>query len=91
VLTHVDVVPTQVEPGTAKVKAFVEEGRNASGNLRFDDVVQANRKNHFTVIETWKSQSDKNGWISSKSARTFREELQPIGGALYDERVFKVL
>jgi len=91
VLTHVDVIPTQVEPGTAKVKAFVEEGRNASGNLRFDDVVQANRKNHFTVIETWKSPSDKNGWISSKTARTFREELQPIGGALYDERVFKVL
>src|SRR5579863_9778442 len=55
VLTHVDVVPTQVEPGTAKVKAFVEEGRSASGNLRFDDVVQANRKNHFTVIEAWKS------------------------------------
>jgi quinol monooxygenase YgiN len=91
VLTHVDVVPTQVEPGTAKVKAFVEEGRNAPGNLRFDDVVQANRKNHFTVIETWKSQAEKNNWISSKTVRSFREELQPIGGALYDERVFKVL
>jgi quinol monooxygenase YgiN len=91
VLTHVDVVPTQVEPGTAKVKTYVEEGRNASGNLRFDDVVQANRKNHFTVIEAWKSSVYKNAWISSKTARTFREELSPIGGALYDERVFKVL
>ena len=90
-LTHVDVIPTQIEPGTAKVKAFVEEGRNAPGNLRFDDVVQANRKNHFTVIEAWKSQADKNAWISGKTARTFREELQPIGGALYDERVFRVL
>jgi quinol monooxygenase YgiN len=91
VLTHVDVVPTQVEPGTAKVKAFVEEGRNATGNLRFDDVVQANRKNHFTVIETWKAPADKSAWISTKTARTFREELQPMGGALYDERVFSIL
>jgi quinol monooxygenase YgiN len=91
VLTHVDVIPTQVEPGTAKVKAFVEEGRNAPGNLRFDDNVQANRKNHFTVVEAWKSQADKNSWISSTAVRTFREELQPMGGALYDERVFKVL
>jgi quinol monooxygenase YgiN len=91
VLTHVDVVPTQVEPGTAKVKAFVEEGRNAAGNLRFDDVVQANRKNHFTVIETWKTPPDKSAWISTKTARTFREELQPMGGALYDERVFRIL
>ncbi|WP_298254750.1 antibiotic biosynthesis monooxygenase [Bradyrhizobium sp.] len=91
VLTHVDVVPTQVEPGTAKVKAFVEQGRKAPGNLRFDDNVQANRKNHFTVVEAWKSQSEKNAWISSKTVRIFREELQPMGGALYDERVFKVL
>jgi quinol monooxygenase YgiN len=89
VLTHVDVVPTQVEPGTAKVKAFVEDGRNAPGNLRFDDVVQANRKNHFTVIEAWNSAADKNAWISSRTARTFREELQPMSGALYDERVYK--
>ena len=91
VLTHVDVIPTQVDPGTAKVKAFVEEGRSASGNLRFDDVVQANRKNHFTVIEAWKAPADKSAWISGKSARTFREDLQPMGGALYDERVYKVL
>ena len=89
-LTQVDVIPTQLEPGTAKVKAFVEAGRAAPGNLRFDDVVQANRKNHFTVIEAWKSQADKNAWVSGKTARTFREELQPIGGALYDERDFKV-
>jgi quinol monooxygenase YgiN len=90
-LTHVDVIPPQLETGTAKVKAFVEAGRAAPGNLRFDDVVQANRKNHFTVIEAWKSQADKNAWVSGKIARTFREDLQPIGGALYDERVFRVM
>ncbi len=91
VLTHVDVIPPQLEPGTAKVKAIVEQGRAAPGNLRFDDVVQANRKNHFTVIETWKSQADDNAWISSATARTFREELQPMAGALYDARVYKIL
>jgi quinol monooxygenase YgiN len=90
-LTHVDVIPPQLETGTAKVKAIVEAGRAAPGNLRYDDVVQANRKNHFTVIEAWKSQADKNAWVSSKTARTFREDLQPIGGALYDERIYKVL
>src|ERR1700733_6282908 len=90
-LTHVDVIPTQLDPGTAQGKAFVEAGRAAPGNLRFDAVVQANRKNHFTVIEAWKSQADKNAWVSGKTARTFREELQPIGGALYDERDFKVV
>jgi len=91
ILTHVDVVPTQVEPGTAKVKSFVEQGRSAKGNRRFDDVVQLTRKNHCTVIESWDSLADKNAWISTKTARAFREELQPISGALYDERAYKML
>jgi len=91
ILTHVDVVPTQVEVGTAKVKSFVEQGRIAPGNSRFDDLVQLSRKNHFTVVESWDSLADKNAWISTKTARTFREELQPMSGALYDERVYKLL
>jgi quinol monooxygenase YgiN len=91
ILTHVDIIPTQVEPGTAKVKAFVEQGRDAKGNRRFDDLIQVSRKNHFTVVESWDSLADKNAWISSKTARAFREELQTISGGLYDERAFKVL
>ncbi len=91
ILTHVDVVPTQVEPGTAKVRSFAEQGRTAKGNHRFDDVVQFNRKNHFTLIEVWDSLADKDAWISTQTARTFREELQPTSGALYDERAFKLL
>jgi quinol monooxygenase YgiN len=91
VMTHVDVIPTQVEPGTAKVKAFVEHGRAAPGNRRFDDLVQANRKNHFTLIETWNGPADKRAWIATPTTRTFRQELQPMGGALYDERIYHLL
>ena len=91
ILTHVDLVPTQVEPGTAKVKGFVEEGRTAKGNRRFDDLVQISRKNHFTVVKSWDSLADKNAWISAKTATAFRQELQPMSGALYDERAFKFL
>jgi len=80
-----------VEPGTAKVKSFVEQGRSAKGNRRFDDVVQLTRKNHFTVIESWDSPADKNAWVSTKTARAFREELQPMSGALYDERAYKLV
>src|SRR6202161_1050920 len=33
-LTHVDVISTQLEPGTAKGKDFVEDGSEATGKLR---------------------------------------------------------
>jgi quinol monooxygenase YgiN len=90
-MTHVDIIPTQVEPGTAKVKAFVEAGRGAPGNRRFDDLIQANRKNHFTVVEAWNGASDKSKFVASPVSRTFRTELQPMSGGLYDERAYKLL
>jgi quinol monooxygenase YgiN len=91
IMTHVDIIPTQVEPGTAKVKTFVEQGRSTAGNRRFDDLVQSNRKNHFTIVESWDAASDKSNWIATPVARTFRQELQPISGGLYDERAYKPL
>jgi quinol monooxygenase YgiN len=91
VVTHVDVVPTAVEVGTGKVKSFVEQGRSAAGNRRFDALVQANRKNHMTIVEVWDSTADKNAWISTAAAKSFREELQPMSGSLYDERAYRLL
>jgi quinol monooxygenase YgiN len=91
IMTHVDIVPTQVEPGTAMVKAFVEQGRGTKGNRRFDDLLQANRKNHFTIVEAWDKAADKSIWIATPVTRTFRQQLQTISGGLYDERAFKLL
>jgi quinol monooxygenase YgiN len=90
-MTHVDIIPTQVEPGTAKVKAFVEQGRGTAGNRRFDDLIQSSRKNHFTVVEVWDAPADKSKWVATPVARTFRHELQPMSGGLYDERGYRLL
>jgi quinol monooxygenase YgiN len=91
IVTHVDVIPTAVEAGTSKVNRFVAQGRAAKGNRRFDALVQTSRKNHMTIVESWDSQADKNAWISTPAARSFREELQPMSGSLYDERAYRVL
>jgi quinol monooxygenase YgiN len=67
-------------------------GRDQSGRPHFDALVQSNRKNHMTIVESWDSQADKNAWISTPVARSFREELQPMSGSrLYDERAYRLL
>jgi hypothetical protein len=45
----------------------------------------------MTVIESWDSLADKNSWISTPAARSFREDLQPMSGSLYDERAYRLL
>ena len=91
ILTHVDLIPTSVDVGVGKVKAFVEQGRGARGNLRFDVLTQASRKNHMTIVESWDAPASKDAWISTPAARSFREDLQPMSGSLYDERAYKTL
>jgi quinol monooxygenase YgiN len=91
IVTHVDVVPTATEAGTGKVVSIAEQGRGAAGNRRFDALVQANRKNHMTVVESWDAIADKNAWISTPATRSFRQELHPMSGALYDERAYRLL
>jgi quinol monooxygenase YgiN len=91
IVTHVDVIPAATEAGTGKVTTFVEQGRNAVGNRRFDALVQASRKNHMTIVESWDALASKNAWISTPTARSFREELQPMSGSLYDERAYRLL
>jgi quinol monooxygenase YgiN len=91
VLTHVDVVPASAEAGTALVKALAEENRGANGNLRFDALVQASRRNHMTLVESWSSFADKEAEISTSATKSFRQALQPMSGSLYDERAYKLL
>jgi quinol monooxygenase YgiN len=91
IVTHVDIIPTAVDAGTGKVRSFAEQGRGSAGNRRFDVLVQASRKNHMTIVESWDSLAAKNSWISTPTARSFREELQPMSGSLYDERAYRLL
>ena len=91
IVTHVDLIPTSLDAGVGKVKAFVEQGRGARGNRRFDVLTQTSRKNHMTIVESWDTQANKDAWISTAVARSFREDLQPMSGSLYDERAYKPL
>jgi quinol monooxygenase YgiN len=91
IVTHVDLIPSSVDVGIGKVKAFIEQGRGARGNRRFDVLTQTSRKNHMTIVESWDALANKDSWISTTTARSFREDLQPMSGSLYDERAYKTV
>ena len=54
VVTHVDVPPPRKDECVALLKALVEASRNEAGVGRFEVYQQANRPNHFSVVEIWK-------------------------------------
>jgi len=91
VLTHVDVIPPRKDDGLAAVTRLADESRSAAGNLRFEVLQQTNRPNHFTVVEIWKDAPAAEAHSMADATRRFRDELGPMSGALYDERMFTAL
>jgi quinol monooxygenase YgiN len=90
-VTHVDVVPTAKDEAVAAMLQLGDAGRKAQGNLHFEVTQQASHLNHFAVVEAWASRDALDAHTSSAAQVAFRDRLGPMAGALYDERLYKVL
>jgi len=91
VVTHVDVIPPRKDDGLAALVRLAEDSRPAAGNLRFEVVQQTNRPNHFTVVEIWRDPRAVEAHATAEATRRFRDALGPMSGALYDERLFRLV
>jgi quinol monooxygenase YgiN len=91
VITHVDVIPTSKDIGIALVKQLSEDSRKDKGNARFDALTQSNRPNHMTVVEIWQNLKTLEAHGMTAHTKEFREKLTPLSGALYDERLYKLV
>jgi quinol monooxygenase YgiN len=91
VVTHVDVIPSRKDDGVAALKRLGEASRVAAGHLRFEVVQQANRPNHFTVVEAWTDAKAVDMHSMAAATREFRDALATMTGALYDERVYRAI
>ena len=65
--------------------------RKEAGAVRFEVFQQGNRPNHFSVVEAWKDQRAYDRHITAAHTKQFRDQLTPMSGALYDERLYRAL
>jgi quinol monooxygenase YgiN len=90
-VTHVDVIPPEKDNGANALEQLADGSRRHAGNLQFDVWRQTNRPNHFTLVESWANRGAFDVHGMQKETREFRMKLGPMSGALYDERLYKVL
>jgi len=91
VASHVDVPPPKKDDVIAALNPLAEQSRKGDGNQRFEVWQQTSRPNHFTVVEAWKDKKAYDARGSAAPQREFRGKLGPMMGALYDERLFRVI
>jgi quinol monooxygenase YgiN len=92
VITHIDVLPTRVADAAALLKPMAEASRKDAGNSRFEVLTQvAPQTNQFSFVEIWSNKRQLESHQALPRIVQFRDKLQPLMEALYDERLFKVL
>ena len=89
VLTHVDVPPPQKDQAIELQKALAAAARKDDGNLWFDVLQQNDRPNHFTLFGGWRDRKAFDASITAAHTKEFRQKLNPLEGALYDERLYQ--
>jgi quinol monooxygenase YgiN len=90
VMTHVDVIPAGKDDCVAALKAMSVDTAKDPGNVVYQVLQQANRPNHFTVVEAWMDRKALDAHAMAAHTRAFRQKLSPVAGALYDERFYKL-
>lgn len=91
VVTHIDVPGNSRDAAMQLMRPLIDQSRKDAGNVRFDIVHQLDRTNHFTAIEAWSDQKSQDGHELAPHTRTFRGGINPLLGALYDQRRYKPL
>jgi quinol monooxygenase YgiN len=89
---HLDVFPPGLAPTLAAVKEVAEAARKGEGNLRYD-VVQSVKTplSHMTLFAAWQNRKAFDSYEMSDYARQFRDEVGPLLGSPFDDRLYVLI
>ncbi len=86
IVTYIEVAADAVEETERLLAAQSEASSMEQGNLRFEAIQRVNRDNHFVVLEAWSSPEARANHAAAAHTVAYRNALQPLLYAPYDER-----
>jgi quinol monooxygenase YgiN len=91
VVTHVDIIPPQKDAGTKLVQQYVVDTRKDPGVVRIEAGAEISRGNHISLVEVWQSRKTFDEHVAAAHTRQFRQQIDPMLGSPYDERLHQNL
>lgn len=91
VVSYIEVAPASQGDAASLLKQLAEASRKDTGNARFEILQRIDRPHHFAVLEAWTDQKAQEAHAATAHTKLFREKLQPLQAAPYDERPHTVL
>jgi len=86
VVSYIETAPAAAAKTRAMLAAFAKSVRKESGNTAFIALQRAGEPNFFTVLEAWKDKDAQVAHVTAAATRAFRDGIEPMLRAPYDER-----
>jgi len=90
VVAHVDVLPMEAAAGTKLLQQYAADSRKDKGAVRVEVYIQVSRINHFSVVEVWQNKGALEAHEAAAHTKKFREQIDPLLGSPYDERLHTI-
>lgn len=85
-VTYIEVAPAASGRTLGLLRTLRAAARKADGVTRFDTFQRRERPNHFVIVETWRDAASRDAHLASAHTKKFREAIQPLLVAGWDER-----
>ena len=85
------VFPPETAAGTKLVQQYVADTRKDKGIVRVDASAEISRVNHISIVEVWQSRKAFDEHVAAAHTRQFRQQIDPMLGSPYDERLHQNL
>jgi quinol monooxygenase YgiN len=86
-VTYIEVTPAAESKAATLLHGLAAASRKEAGNLRFDVLQHAERRNQFAILEGWSDGKAFEAHGAGAAMKQFRGELDPLRIGFYDERL----
>jgi quinol monooxygenase YgiN len=84
---HIDAMPQFTQAAAAILIGFRSDSLRDAGANGFQLLQEVDHPNHFTLVEQWSTRKDYESHNIAIHTRHFRDQLQPMLGSPFDERI----
>ena len=85
-VTYIEVVPGASGKASTLLRTLRAASRKSDGSVRFEALQRRERPHHFALIEVWQDSAAFEAALAAAPRKVFRDQLQPLLAAGYDER-----
>lgn len=86
-LAYIEIIPGKEKEARRLISGYATTAGKAAGAGRIDALARDGYPNQFVLLEEWQSPAARDGFASSEATQHFRNSVERLQSAGYDERI----